>query len=40
VPFKSKKQRKYLKANKRKIYDKWKKNYDTDVKKKTRRKKK
>jgi len=34
VPFKSDKQKKYLKKNKRKIYDEWKKKYGTKVKRK------
>jgi hypothetical protein len=36
VPFKSEKQKKYLKKNKHKIYDEWKKKYGTKVKKKTK----
>lgn len=33
MPFKSKKQRDYLKINEPKIYKKWKKKYGTKVKK-------
>ena len=38
MPFRSKKQKDFLKINKPKIYNRWKKKYGTKVKKTTKKK--
>tara|TARA_R100001480_G_scaffold145248_1_gene143346 strand:- start:46 stop:171 length:126 start_codon:yes stop_codon:yes gene_type:complete len=40
VPFRSAKQRKYLKRKEPKVYNRWKKKYGTKIKKKKKKKKK